>query len=77
MILRRAGLLTITGVCAGVLLGFGLARMVTNLLYQVRPDDPVIFGTLAVAITSIALLASWIPALRASQLDPITALRDK
>jgi putative ABC transport system permease protein len=77
MILHRAGLLTITGVCAGLLLGFGLAHTVANLLYGVRPDDPMIFGIITIAIASIALLASWIPAMRASHLDPITALRDE
>jgi putative ABC transport system permease protein len=77
MILRRAGWLTGVGVCTGLLLAFVLARMVATLLYQVRPDDPVVFGTITVAITGIALLASWIPAQRASHLDPIKALRDE
>jgi putative ABC transport system permease protein len=45
--------------------------------YGVRPDDPSIFATISVAIAGIALLASWIPALRASHLDPITALLDE
>src|ERR1700684_3556353 len=40
MILRQAGVLTGAGVCTGLLLAFGLARVVANLLYQVHPDDP-------------------------------------
>jgi ABC-type antimicrobial peptide transport system permease subunit len=77
MIMRRAGWLTGVGVCSGLLLGFGLARMVANLLYGVRSDDPLVFLTITVAITSIALLASWLPAWRAAHIDPIVALRDE
>jgi putative ABC transport system permease protein len=77
MILRRAGWLTGAGVCIGLLMAFGLARMVANLLYQVRPDDPVVFGTITVAITGIALVASWLPARWAAHIDPVRALRDE
>ena len=77
IILRRAAWLTGTGVCAGLLLAFGLARMTANLLYQVRPDDPWIFGSITATITAVALLASWIPASRAAQIDPMVALRDE
>jgi putative ABC transport system permease protein len=77
MILRRAGWLTGAGVCSGLLLGFGLARMVANLLYGVQPGDPLVFVTITVSITSIALLASWLPAWRAAHIDPMVALRDE
>jgi len=77
MILRRAAWLTGTGVSVGLLLAFGLARMAANLLYQVRPGDPVVFATITVSIASTALLASWLPARRASHIDPMVALRDE
>ena len=77
MILVRAGWLTGTGVCIGLLLAFGLAHGVANLLFEVRPDDPMIFGTITAAITGVALLASWLPARRAAQIDPMIALRDE
>jgi predicted lysophospholipase L1 biosynthesis ABC-type transport system permease subunit len=77
MVLRRAGWLTGAGVCSGLLLGFGLARMVANLLYGVRPGDPLVFVTITISITSIALLASWLPAWRAAHIDPMVALRDE
>jgi putative ABC transport system permease protein len=77
MILRRAGWLTGAGVCIGLLLAFGLARMAANLLYQVQPHDPVVFGTITAAITVIALLASWLPARWAANIDPVIALRDE
>jgi putative ABC transport system permease protein len=77
MILRRAGWLTGIGVCTGLLLAFGLAHGVANLLYEVSPNDPVIFGTITAAITAVALLASWLPARRAARIDPMAALRDE
>jgi ABC-type antimicrobial peptide transport system permease subunit len=77
MILRRAGWLTGIGVCTGLLLAFGLAHGVANLLYEVRPDDPLVFGSITAAITGIALLASWLPARRAARIDPMVALRDE
>ncbi|MGA2674260.1 MAG: ABC transporter permease [Terracidiphilus sp.] len=77
MILHRAAWLTGTGVGAGLLLAFGLAYGLANLLYEVRPDDPVVFGTTTAALTCIALLASWFPARRASRIDPMVALRDE
>ena len=77
MILRRAGWLTGAGVCIGLVLAFGLARGVANLLYEVSPNDPVVFGSITAAITAIALMASWLPARRAARIDPMAALRDE
>jgi predicted permease len=77
MILRRAGWLTGIGVCTGLVLAFGLAHGVANLLYEVSPNDPVIFVSITATITVIALLASWMPARRASGIDPMVALRDE
>jgi putative ABC transport system permease protein len=77
MILRRASWLTGTGVGIGLLLAFGLAHGVANLLYGVRPDDPLVFGTITAAIVGIAFLASWFPARRAAHIEPMAALRDE
>ena len=77
MILRRAGWLTGIGVSVGLLLAFGLAHGVASLLYEVSPNDPVVFGSITAAITGIALLASWLPARRAARIDPMVALRDE
>jgi len=77
MILGRAGWLTGAGVCFGLLLAFGLAHGVANLLYDVRPDDPAVFGIITTAIAGIALLASWLPARRAAHIDPMISLRDE
>jgi putative ABC transport system permease protein len=77
LILRRAVWLTATGVCTGLLLAFALARGVANLLYEVSPNDPVVFASITATITATALLASWLPARRAAQTDPMVALRDE
>jgi putative ABC transport system permease protein len=77
MILRRASWLTGVGVCVGLLMAYGLARLVANLLRGVRPDDPLVFGSITLAIVAIALVASWMPARRAARIDPMVALRDQ
>jgi putative ABC transport system permease protein len=77
MILARASRLTGIGLGTGLLLAFLLARMVANLLRGVRPDDPLVFTGIAVAIALIALASSWIPARRASRVDPLEALRSE
>jgi len=77
MILRRAAWLTGIGVASGLVLAFALAHGVANLLYQVSPNDPLIFSTITATITAVALLASWLPARRAARIDPMVALRDE
>ncbi|HTB97546.1 MAG TPA: ABC transporter permease [Terracidiphilus sp.] len=77
MILRRAGWLTAAGLGSGLVLAFGLSHLVANLLRGVRSDDPVIFSAIAVAITAVSIASSWIPARRASHVDPMQALRSE
>ena len=77
LILRRAAWLTGAGLVAGLVMAFALAHGAANLMPGVRPDDPVIFVTIAVAIAAIALGSSWIPALRAARIDPMKALRSE
>jgi len=77
LILRRASWLTAAGLGCGLLLAFALAHMVANLLRGVRPDDPVVFTGITALIAIIALASSWIPARRASRVDPMLALRSE
>jgi ABC-type antimicrobial peptide transport system permease subunit len=77
LILSRAAWLTGTGVCAGLLLAYGLAHLVANLLQGVRSDDPAVFASITAIVTAIALATSWVPARRASRIDPMVALRDE
>jgi putative ABC transport system permease protein len=75
MILRRAALLTASGVTAGILMAAGMARLSANLLFGVSPYDPAIFCSIALSVTAIALLVCWGPARRAASVDPMLALR--
>jgi ABC-type lipoprotein release transport system permease subunit len=50
---------------------------VANLLFEVSPNDPVVFTSITAVIVGIALLSSWFPARRASHIDPMAALRDE
>ena len=77
IILRRASWLTAAGVGTGLVLAFGLAHLVANLLRGVRPDDPVVFVSITAVIVAIALGSSWIPARRAAHIDPMKALRSE
>ena len=75
LILRRASWLTGTGIAIGLVLAFVLSHLVANLLRGVRPDDPVVFVVITATIAAAALGSSWIPARRASRVDPMQALR--
>jgi putative ABC transport system permease protein len=77
MILRRASILTGSGLGVGLLLAFALAHGVANLIYGVSPNDPLVFASITSAVGLIALVSSWIPARRASAIDPMVALRDE
>jgi putative ABC transport system permease protein len=77
LILSRAAWLTGSGVCIGLLLAYGLAHLVANLLQGVRSDDPGVFAAITAIVAAIALATSWIPARRASRIDPMVALRDE
>lgn len=67
--------LTIFGVVIGVALAAAATRLLTRLLFGVSPTDPAIFVAISVLVLGIALLASYIPARRATNVDPMAALR--
>jgi predicted permease len=67
--------LTIVGVIVGAGAAFGLTRLIASLLFGVKTWDPIVFVTVPVVLAAVALLAVWLPATRASRLDPMTALR--
>ena len=69
--------LSVIGIAIGLLAAFGLTRLLASVLVEVKPTDPVTFVSVAVAFMFIAVLASWIPALRAARLDLTTALRNE
>ncbi|MGH7523887.1 MAG: FtsX-like permease family protein [Gemmatimonadales bacterium] len=67
--------LAVGGVFLGVALAFGLSHWIQPLLFQESSHDPVIFGLVAAVLLAVATLASFVPARRASRVDPIRALR--
>jgi ABC-type antimicrobial peptide transport system permease subunit len=81
MLLRQGGL----QVAVGLFAGLGLAVLATtlggnaigNVLFSVNPRDPVIFTAVATLVTLVALVATLVPARRATRVDPMTALRSE
>jgi predicted permease len=67
--------LAVIGVVVGVASAFGLTRLMASLLFGVKTWDPMVFVTVPVILTAVALFAVWLPASRASRLDPMQALR--
>ena len=75
MVVWQGMRLTLAGVVIGVGAAFGLTRLIASLLYGVKNWDPLVFVTVPVLLSAVALLAVWLPALRASKLNPMEALR--
>lgn len=75
MILQRGIVLTLSGIAIGVIGAIALASIIESLLYQIPPRDPATYVVVCVTLGSVALLASYIPALRATRVDPMLALR--
>jgi predicted permease len=75
MVLKQAGGLAFGGVVIGLAAAAGLTRLMSSLLYGVSPMDPLTFGSVALGLSAVALLASWIPARRAARTDPAVSLR--
>jgi ABC-type antimicrobial peptide transport system permease subunit len=73
------GLLTLAGI--GLALGLAAAvagaRLLTSILFQVQPNDPLVYLGVAVLLGLITLVASYVPARRASRIDPLAALRQE
>jgi ABC-type antimicrobial peptide transport system permease subunit len=75
MIVGGAAKLASFGLVAGLVLALALNRTVSSLLYATAPTDPLTFAAVVVVLGGVALLASYLPARRASRITPVEALR--
>ena len=75
LVLGQAFRLIGTGVAIGLALALGAAQLFSSLLFGVRPFDLATFAGVAALLAAVAAIASYLPARRASRLDPLTALR--
>lgn len=75
MMLRQGGLLAAGGIVFGLVAAFAVTRVMSSLLFEVSASDPLIFVWVSLLLLAIALLASYIPARRAAQIDPLVSMR--
>ena len=75
MVIWQGMRLTLAGVAIGIGAAFGLTHLIASLLFGVKRWDPAVFVSVPVILSAVALLAVWLPALRASKLNPMEALR--
>ena len=77
LVMSRGLLLTACGVAIGAVAAIMLTRLMGNMLYKVSPQDPLVFGCAIVVITIASLTACFLPAWRATRIDPVQALRKR
>jgi predicted permease len=75
MVVKQGMVLAVIGVVIGLASAFGLARLMETLLFSVTTRDPLTFVVVPVVLAAVAFIAAWVPARRASKVDPIVALR--
>jgi ABC-type antimicrobial peptide transport system permease subunit len=75
MVIAEGMRLPLIGVVFGIGAGLGLTRFIAGFLFGVKATDPVVFAAVPILLSAVALLAVWLPARRASGIDPIEALR--
>ena len=75
MVLKQGLTLTLAGMALGAIAAFGLMRLLRSLLFEVQPTDATTFALVLGTLFVVALLACYIPARRATRVDPLVALR--
>jgi len=75
LIIRQGVRMTLAGVGVGLAGGIALTRFLSALLYGVSPSDPVTFASVSLILAAVAVFACYIPARRATRVDPMVALR--
>jgi len=77
MVLGEASTMLVIGLAVGTALALALGETAGAMLFGLKPYDPLTISLSAVALTAVAILASYLPARRAARLDPMAALRDE
>jgi putative ABC transport system permease protein len=77
LVVRQALIPVVIGAFFGLAIAFGIHGFLQTLLFQISGTDPMTFGLVTVLLLSVAVLASYLPARRASRLDPVRALREE
>lgn len=75
LVVRQGVILAIIGITFGLAAAFGLTRLIASLLFEVAPTDRVAFLIVTICVFVVTLVASYIPARRATKIDPLKALR--
>jgi putative ABC transport system permease protein len=75
LVLRQGLVLTGAGIAIGVIAAINVMRLMSSLLFEARPGDPLVFSSAALILAAVAMLACYVPARRAARVDPIIALR--
>jgi macrolide transport system ATP-binding/permease protein len=76
LVVSRGLRLTFAGIAIGAIAALALTRLIGNLLYKVSPRDPIAFGAALIILITVALVACFLPARRATRIDPVRALRN-
>jgi ABC-type antimicrobial peptide transport system permease subunit len=77
LVMRQGMAITLIGVAIGLGGAFGLTRLIATQLFSVKATDPATFATVTAVIVAVAVAATLAPALRATRIDPLTALREE
>ena len=77
LLLGRGLLMVAAGLTAGLLGAMALTRALRTLLFGVSTSDPLVFAGVTVMLAAVAMVAAWIPARRATRLEPVVALREE
>ncbi len=75
MVMKQVAVMTLVGGVSGLVIAVGVGRLAESLLFEMKGYDPLVIGASTVALALVALVAGFIPALRASKIDPMNALR--
>jgi putative ABC transport system permease protein len=76
MVLRQGFTLAVFGIAIGTVAALLVGRLLSRFLFGVAPNDPIAFGGVMLLLAGVALVASFVPALKATRVDPMTALRN-